>query len=72
LNVADTLRDSSIEAVKEMHEMGVRTVMLTGDKSRLRALGIHVLSHALQRRRCVPQRLKPKRITGSDKSHDGH
>jgi Cd2+/Zn2+-exporting ATPase len=29
--VADTLRDTSIEALRELHELGVRTVMLTGD-----------------------------------------
>ena len=29
--VADTLRDISVEAVREMHELGLRTVMLTGD-----------------------------------------
>jgi Zn2+/Cd2+-exporting ATPase len=31
LGVADTLRDTSIEAVKSLHDLGVRTVMLTGD-----------------------------------------
>jgi Cd2+/Zn2+-exporting ATPase len=34
LGVADTLRDTSIEAVKEMHDMGVRTVVLTGDNQK--------------------------------------
>ncbi|MGI8924596.1 MAG: heavy metal translocating P-type ATPase [Fimbriimonadales bacterium] len=29
--VADTLRDTSIEAVKDLHELGVKTLMLTGD-----------------------------------------
>jgi Cd2+/Zn2+-exporting ATPase len=29
--VADTLRETSIEAVRELHNLGVRTVMLTGD-----------------------------------------
>lgn len=31
LAVADTLRDTSIEALKELHALGIRTVMLTGD-----------------------------------------
>lgn len=31
LGVADTLRETSIEAVRELHDLGVRTVMLTGD-----------------------------------------
>lgn len=31
LGVADTLRESSIEALKELHDLGVRSVMLTGD-----------------------------------------
>jgi Cd2+/Zn2+-exporting ATPase len=34
LGVADTLRDDSREAVAELHAMGVRTVMLTGDNQR--------------------------------------
>ena len=31
LGVADTLRETSVEAVRELHDLGVRTVMLTGD-----------------------------------------
>lgn len=31
LGVADTLRGTSIEAIRELHDLGVRTVMLTGD-----------------------------------------
>jgi Cd2+/Zn2+-exporting ATPase len=31
LGIADTLRDTSIEAIKELHALGIRTVMLTGD-----------------------------------------
>lgn len=31
LGVADTLRETSIEAVKALHALGIRTVMLTGD-----------------------------------------
>jgi Cd2+/Zn2+-exporting ATPase len=31
LAVADTLRETSIEAVRQLHDLGVRTVMLTGD-----------------------------------------
>jgi Cd2+/Zn2+-exporting ATPase len=31
--VADTLRDTSIEALRELHDLGVRTVMLTGDNA---------------------------------------
>jgi Cd2+/Zn2+-exporting ATPase len=34
LGVADTLRDTSIQAIKEMHNLGVRTVMLTGDNQK--------------------------------------
>ncbi len=34
---------------------------------RLLPSGDHVLRHAVQRKRCVPLRLKPNRITGSDK-----
>lgn len=31
MGVADTLRDTSVEAIKSLHALGVRTVMLTGD-----------------------------------------
>lgn len=31
LAVADTLRETSIEAVRQLHDLGVKTVMLTGD-----------------------------------------
>jgi Cd2+/Zn2+-exporting ATPase len=31
LAVADTVRDTSREAIAELHELGVRTIMLTGD-----------------------------------------
>lgn len=31
LGVADTLRDSSIQALRQLHDLGVRSVMLTGD-----------------------------------------
>lgn len=31
LGVADTLRDTSVQALLELHELGVRTLMLTGD-----------------------------------------
>lgn len=31
IGVADTLRETSVEAVRELHELGIRTVMLTGD-----------------------------------------
>lgn len=31
LGVADTLRETSVEAVRELHSLGLRTVMLTGD-----------------------------------------
>lgn len=33
LGVADTLREASVEAVRELHELGVKTLMLTGDNS---------------------------------------
>jgi Cu2+-exporting ATPase len=32
--VADTIRPSSVEAVRQLHELGVRTAMLTGDNRR--------------------------------------
>lgn len=31
IGVADTLRESSVEAVRQMHELGIRTAILTGD-----------------------------------------
>ncbi len=31
LAVADTLKDDSVEAVRQLHDMGIRVVMLTGD-----------------------------------------
>ena len=34
LAVADTLRETSVQAVKELHAIGVRTLMLTGDNDR--------------------------------------
>ncbi len=34
LGVADSLRETSIAAVRELHDMGVRTVMLTGDNQK--------------------------------------
>ena len=34
LGVADTLRETSVAAVKELHQLGIRTVMLTGDNQR--------------------------------------
>ena len=34
LGVADTLRETSIAAVKELHALGIRTVMLTGDNQK--------------------------------------
>jgi len=34
LAVADTIRASSVEAIRELHELGVRTLMLTGDNER--------------------------------------
>jgi len=33
LGVADTLRETSVAAVKELHSLGIRTVMLTGDNA---------------------------------------
>ncbi|MEP0765913.1 MAG: cadmium-translocating P-type ATPase [Fimbriimonadia bacterium] len=32
--VADTVRETSIQAIKELHELGVKTLMLTGDNVR--------------------------------------
>ena len=38
--VADTVKDDSLTAISELHEMGVRTVMITGDNERTaRAIG---------------------------------
>ncbi|HRK21225.1 MAG TPA: heavy metal translocating P-type ATPase, partial [Fimbriimonadaceae bacterium] len=34
VGVADTVRDTSIQAVKELHDLGVKTLMLTGDNER--------------------------------------
>ncbi|MBI5706431.1 MAG: cadmium-translocating P-type ATPase [Armatimonadetes bacterium] len=34
LAVADTERETSIEAIRELHRLGVKTLMLTGDNSR--------------------------------------
>jgi Cd2+/Zn2+-exporting ATPase len=34
LGVADTLRETSVAAVRELHQLGIRTVMLTGDNQR--------------------------------------
>jgi Cd2+/Zn2+-exporting ATPase len=34
LAVADTLRDTSIQAIRDLHDLGVRTLMLTGDNER--------------------------------------
>jgi Cu+-exporting ATPase len=53
LAVADTLKESSVEAVNALKEMGVRVVMLTGDNRRTgeaiaRQVGIeHVLAEVL-------------------------
>jgi Cd2+/Zn2+-exporting ATPase len=35
--VADTLRETSVDAVKRLHELGIKTFMLTGDNSRTAA-----------------------------------
>ena len=32
--VADTLKEDSIEAIRELHEMGLKTAMITGDNQR--------------------------------------
>src|SRR5690606_15414145 len=34
LAVADTIRETSVQAVAELHELGVKTLMLTGDNDR--------------------------------------
>ncbi len=31
IGVADTIRETSVEAIRELHALGIRTVMLTGD-----------------------------------------
>lgn len=35
ISVADTLRDTAVSALSELHEMGIRTVLLTGDNRRV-------------------------------------
>jgi Cu+-exporting ATPase len=51
--VADTLKDSAVAAVQELHEMGLQTAMITGDNQRTaeviaRQVGIdHVLAQVL-------------------------
>ena len=43
LGVADTTRETSVEAVKSLHAMGVRTIMLTGDNQKTaQAIAAHV------------------------------
>ena len=42
-SVADTLRESSVQAVRELRELGVRTVLLTGDNE---AAARHIASQA--------------------------
>jgi len=34
LAVSDTIRETSVQAIKELHELGVKTLMLTGDNNR--------------------------------------
>jgi Cd2+/Zn2+-exporting ATPase len=41
--VADTLKDTSRDAVAELHRIGVRTVMLTGDNARTAAAIAHAV-----------------------------
>jgi P-type Cu+ transporter len=51
--VADTLKDESVDAIQELHRMGIQTAMITGDNQRTaeaigRQVGIdHVLAEVL-------------------------
>ncbi len=51
--VADTLKDDSVDALRELHEMGIQTAMITGDNQRTaeaiaRRVGMdHVLAEVL-------------------------
>jgi len=51
-SVADTIRESSIEAIKSLKRMGIKTIMLTGDNAHTAAavaaqVGVDAVEHSL-------------------------
>jgi len=47
LAVADPIKKSTPEAIEQLHRLGVRIIMLTGDNERsVRTMTLHVLSRS--------------------------